>query len=58
MFVTENDLRRIINKEMSPEQAKRRARTLEQAKGARARGFEGIALKPGVVVPVEKAEKQ
>ena len=34
MFVTENDLRRIINKEMSPEQAERRARTLEQAKGA------------------------
>lgn len=57
MFVTENDLRRIINKEMSPEQAKRRARTLEQAKGARARGFEGIALKPGVIVPPEKVRK-
>lgn len=56
MFVTENDLRRIINKEMSPEQAKRRARTLEQAKGALQHLVPGVMVR-GVIVPPEKARK-
>ena len=56
MFVTENDIRRIVNKEISPELAERRARTLEQSKGALKRLVPGVLLKPGVIVSVEDYE--
>lgn len=47
MFISENDIRRLLNKEMSPEQAQRRAETLQRAKEARIDS--GIVIKPGVV---------
>lgn len=56
MFVTENDIRRIINKEMSPEQAERRARTLERSKGALKNTIPGIVMKPGVIISLEEYE--
>ena len=56
MFVTENDLRRIINKEMSPEQAERLARTLERSKGALQHLVPGVMVRDVIVLP-EKARK-
>ena len=56
MFVTENDIRRIVNKEMSPEQAERRARTLEHSKGALKHLIPGVLLKPGVIISMEEYE--
>ncbi|AXH00550.1 hypothetical protein DVJ83_15335 (plasmid) [Deinococcus wulumuqiensis] len=56
MFVTENDIRRIVNKEISPELAERRARTLEQSKGALKRLVPGVLLKPGVIISMEDYE--
>ena len=57
MFVTENDLRRIVNKEISPELAERRAKTLERSKGALAHLVPGVMVK-GVIVPPEEPDKK
>ncbi|WP_162865868.1 hypothetical protein [Deinococcus wulumuqiensis] len=57
MFVTENDLRRIVNKEISPELAERRAKTLERSKGALAHLVPGVMVK-GVIVPPGEPDKK
>lgn len=56
MLISLNDLQRLINRETTPEQARRREATLQRAKEVHRRP--GVLLKPGVRISDEEAERR